>query len=313
MKTSDLVYYRNHLQGWQPDPPGWAARNHLQNLIEYVRVNSVQVGNTAEQMSAHLARVTQGVNDFYNTVQSLDRQLAALIKDSEQALYASTDEAWQLLPLTENTEKILTRRLNHVPEELEAMTALIKTATDWRCPGMILRPAQESFVDDLVALDPLYLVDIRQDLLRPAQSRFNEQYQRRLRLYTHEPREPNMLAHLPQQQMGLIFVWNYLNYVPLSVLFQYLESFVQLLRPGGIAVFTFNDCDRGHGVALSEQHFMSYTPGHLIKNRVQELGLEITHCVNAQADLSWMAVRRPGEIASLRGGQNLAKIVVSSK
>lgn len=313
MKTSDLVYYRNHLQGWHPDPWCWGARNHLQNLIEYVRVYPVQVGNTAEQLGAHLARVTQGVNDYHDTVQALDRQLATLIHDSEQTLYAASDEAWRLQPLTENTEKILSRTLNHDRADLAAMITVIKTAADWRCPGMVLRPGRESFVEQLVALDPLYLVDIRQDLLEPAHTRFNSQYQRRLRLYEHDPRQPNMLSHLPQSQMGLIFAWNYLNYVPLTVLYQYLEAFAALLRPGGVAVFTFNDCDRGHGVALAEQHFMSYTPGHLVHNRVRELGLEITRSVTAQADLTWMAVRRPGEITSLRGGQSLAKIVARSK
>lgn len=313
MKTSDLVYYRNHLYDWHPDPWCWGARNHLQNLIEYVRVNPVQIGNTAEQLGAHLARVTQGANDYYDTVQALDRQLTALIRDSEQELYRDSDEAWHLLPLTENTEKILTRTLNHHAEDLEAMMAVIKTAADWRCPGMVLRPSCEQFVEHLVALDPLYLVDIRQDLLMPARTRFNEQYQRRLRLYEHDPRQPFMLSHLPQAQMGLIFAWNYFNYVPLTVLYQYLEAVASLLRPGGVAVFTFNDCDRGHGVALAEQHFMSYTPGHLVQNRVRELGLEITHLVTAQADLTWMAVRRPGEITSLRGGQSLAKIVARSK
>jgi hypothetical protein len=313
MNTSDLVYYRNHIRDWHPDPAAWGARNHLQNLIEYVKTNSIQLGNCSDQLSAHLARVTQGVNDYFDTAKAMQRQLESMIAEQEVALYAACDEAWRLLPLTENTEKILARGLAHESDDLESIMAMIKVAADWRCPGMILRPGQESFVQHLVALDPLYLVDIRLDLLNPALQRFNEQYQNRLRCYQHDPTQPVMLNHLPQAQMGLIFAWNYLNYVPLSVMYQYLDSFAQLLRPGGLAVFTFNDCDHGHGVALAEQNFMSYTPGHLVVNRVRELGLQVVQHHRARGDLSWMAVQQPGEISSLRGGQTLAKIVVRPK
>lgn len=313
MKTSDLVYYRNHLHDWQPDPWCWAARNHLQNLIEYVRTNPIQVGDSQQQLSAHLARVTQGVNDYNDTVQALDRQLVTMIGDSEQTLYEASDQAWHTLPETESTDYVLNRTLNHEPQDLEPMLSLIKSAADWRCAGMVLRPARERFVEDLVALDPLYLVDWRQDLLLDARARFHEQYQRRLRLYEHDPRTSPMLSHLPQAQMALIFAWNYLNYVPLTVLYQYLDSFADLLRPGGLAVFTFNDCDRGHGVALAEHYFMSYTPGHLVKNHVHKLGLETVCHQIGRGDLAWMAVKKPGTVSSQRGGQSLAKIVVRSK
>lgn len=313
MKTSDLVHYRNHLQDWQPDPTCWAARNHLQNLIQYVQTNPIAVSNTSEQLTAHLARITQGVNDYWDTVKSLDRQLATMIGDSEQALYQASAQAWQSMPDTEPTQYILSRSLNHDPIDLEPMLALAKSWADWRWPGMVIRPALEPFVDHLVALDPLYLVDIRQDLLTPAVSKFHPQYQRRLRTYQHDPRLPKMFQDLPQAQMGLILAWNYLNYVPLAVLYQYLEAFANLLRPGGLALFTFNDCDRGHGVALAEQNFMTYTPGHLLTNRVHELGLTVEVHVVARGDLTWMAVKKPGALSSLRGTQTLAKIVVQSK
>jgi SAM-dependent methyltransferase len=313
MNPSELVYYRNHVRDWHPDPACWAARSHLQNLIEYVKTHPMQLGNNAEQLSAHLARITQGVNDYFDTIKNIQRQLESVIAEHEKVLYAASDEAWRLLPLTENTEKILTRRLAHESEDLEALMSVIKTAADWRCPGLVLRPSRETFVQDLVALDPLYLVDIRLDLLEPARMCFNEQYQRRLRFYEHDPNQSNMLNHLPQAQMGLIFAWNYLNYCPLTVIYQYLESFWHLLRPGGVAVFTFNDCDHGHGVGLAEQHFMSYTPGHLVANRARELGFEIMQHVTARGDLTWMTIRQPGGIVSLRGGQTLAKLVARSK
>ena len=69
---------------------------------------------------------------------------------------------------------------------------------------MILRPAQEKFIEDLVPLDPLYLVDQHSDLLQPAIDAFNPGYQRRLRPYViNDWKDQEILAAIPTNQFGL--------------------------------------------------------------------------------------------------------------
>jgi hypothetical protein len=119
------------------------------------------------------------------------------------------------------------------------------------------------------------------------------------------------LSELPINQFGLIFAYNYFNYKPIKVLKWYLDSMWQQLRPGGVAVFTFNDCDFAQGVLLSEQNFMCYTPGTEVVSHASSIGFEILDRHRGQGDLAWLEIKKPGEIESIRGGQTLAKIVAN--
>jgi hypothetical protein len=101
----------------------------------------------------------------------------------------------------------------------------------------------------------------------------------------------------------------FFNFRPFEVLKKYLTEIYQKLRPGGMFVLTFNDCDRDKGVMLVEQHFCCYTPGYLIRELAQSLGYEILFSWTDQGPTTWLELRKPGEFESLRGGQSLAKIL----
>jgi hypothetical protein len=175
---------------------------------------------------------------------------------------------------------------------------------------MIIRPGRETFINDLLALDPLYLVDESHDLLQPAMNQFNEQFQQRLRPYTIQERSGEaILGQLPKSQFGLVFAYNFFNFRPFEVLRQYLTEIYQKLKPGGMLVMTFNDCDRAKAVMLVEQHYCCYTPGYLVRELAQSLGYEIAFSWTDQGPTTWLELRKPGEQYSLRGGQALAKIM----
>lgn len=209
---------------------------------------------------------------------------------------------------------VLDRRLAMPNDVRERLRATLAKNQHWRWPGMIVRPGLESFVDDMVAMDPLYMVDVDLNLLKPALNRFHPNYQQRVAKYsiTEQLGQP-ILANLPQGQMGYCFLFNYLNYRPLELVQQWLDELWHLMRPGGRILFTYNDCDRPHGISLAEKNFMAYTPGGAIREHAQNLGFEIIDQGYAPADVSWMELLRPGELTSRRGSQTLAKILARSK
>ena len=53
-------------------------------------------------------------------------------------------------------------------------------------------------------------------------------------------------------------------------------------------MFTFNDCDTAHGVALAEDSDMSYTPARKIKEHVGLLGFEILPNYESDRDVFCM-------------------------
>jgi len=180
----------------------------------------------------------------------------------------------------------------------------------WKYPAMIIRPGLESFVDDMVGCDPLYLVDLSYDFLRPALERYNEKYQSRIRTYVvREDLDSQILKQLPDAQFGIVAAFNYFNFRPFEIIKKYLEEIYQKLRPGGVFLFSFNDCDRRSAVELVERFYCCYTPGHLVRELINTVGYEITYSWNDEGPTTWIEIRKSGQIESLRGGQALAKIL----
>jgi len=310
MKLSELVGYLNLLESNELASDYYVAVKKFHEIGHVVANHAVQID---EYSSAFAEKINAITREFQHAQTALDdlksnvrRQIAAL----EPVQYQASQQLYEQEMCYETNEYILNRRLAIDADSRLLLTGRLLQYTDWRLPGMIIRPGIEKFIEDLVPLDPLYVVDQHVDLMQPAVQAFTPEYQRRLRPYVIDDyKHVDALWQLPANQFGLIFAYNYFNYKPMKVVCQYLDSMFARLRPGGVAIFTYNDCDWAHGVALAEKNFMCYTPGREIQSHCNQLGFEILSVNRGQGDVSWMEIRRPGEIESVRGGQSLAKIV----
>jgi SAM-dependent methyltransferase len=213
----------------------------------------------------------------------------------------------------ETPDYILSRQ-SYIDAETElVMRSRLQNYSSWQHPGMIVRPGLEKFIDDMVSFDPLYIVDQHYDLLKPAMNQYPEEYQRRLRTYVVTERiDRDMLDKIPNNQFGICFVYNYFNFRPFEFIKKYIEEIYQKLKPGGVLIMTFNDCDRAKAVMLVEQHYACYTPGNLLQNMAHRVGFETIFTWHNNGPTTWLELRKPGTLTSLRGGQTLAKIVHKS-
>lgn len=314
MKLSEVVAYRNHLASLDFEPHCAPAVRFLEGVAHTVTAHDLQISNRASDLKHNFDTVQQSINDFQDTVSSLKRQLDTIIHDMEPDYYRESYRLYEQEMCFETNEYILNRKMSIDPDSQIILQTRLRSYGDWRVPGMIFRPAREPYTEDMVPLDPLYLVDHNIELLQPCVSQFTPEYQRRLRQYVVDDyQQGSILHHLPSNQFGTVFAYNYFNYKPLEVIKRYLIEIYMKLRPSGVLMFTFNDCDRAHGVALAEQHFMCYTPGHAIKSFAEDLGFEVLYQYNGPGDINWIELRKPGELTTLRGGQTLAKIVARPK
>jgi SAM-dependent methyltransferase len=207
-------------------------------------------------------------------------------------------------------ESILNNRLPINKETQDFIMNRIIRYSNWKSTTMILRPSLEPWMHKMVASDPLYLVDENYDLLTPIMSQFNEAYQRRLHPYViREDQEQDILWQLPDDQFSLILAWNYFNHKPFEIVRRYLSELYKKIKPGGILLMTYNDCDRWPGVKAVEAGTGLYTPGVLIQGVAESLGFEQHFIYHYDGPWTWVEYRKPGEWRSLRGGQTLAKIV----
>jgi SAM-dependent methyltransferase len=319
MKLSELVAYRNHLSGFDVDNIQYTARRKLEEIVYNVKNSVIQPRAFTQTLDEDQSRVVDSFGHFSSTLAELISELDGMIDTAEKTQYAEStrlynEEIARYGRLDEPTNKkvnqhILDRRMPMTPDVQQMISNRIKSYADWKYPGLIIRPGVETFVSDLVALDPLYVVDYSTELLQPALSGFPEEYQRRLRTYEQDPRSPNVLTTMPDNQFGLCLAFNFFEFTPLEVVEQYLKSIFNKLRPGGVLAMTFNDCDRAHCVALVEKNFCFYTPGRRVTAIAKAIGYRQMFSWTDTNNLTWLELRKPGELSSNRGGQTLAKIV----
>ena len=175
---------------------------------------------------------------------------------------------------------------------------------------MVLGARRETFIEDMVPMDPLYLVDHDRELINVAVSPFTQEYQRRLRPYViNDWKDTEIFTALPSNQFGLVFAYNYFNWKPIEMIEKFLTEIYQKLRPGGALVFTYNECDKWQGVGAVENAWMCYTPGSRIQTIARNLGYKIIEQCTGAGDIAWFEMHKPGEVRSLRGGQVLAKVI----
>jgi SAM-dependent methyltransferase len=282
----------------------------IEKITHLVGNQNIQVAEFNQQLCKRQLDIQQAFDNFEKDLDSLKLELKKIIEVAEKPWFAESYRLYEEEMIHETTKYILGRRAEIDSDTEKFYRTRIVRYNDWKHPAMILRPGMEPYIHELLASDPLYLVDEHYDLLRPAIEQFNEQYQTRLRPYTiNERNSEKILEKLPNNQFGLVFAYNFFNFRPFEVIKKYFTEIYEKLRPGGFLVITFNDCDRPKGVMLVEQHFCCYTPGYLVRELAQTIGYEIAFSWTDQGPSTWLELRKPGQFESLRGGQALAKVI----
>lgn len=310
MKLSEIVAYLNLLDRHDTDIECRDTMRKFEGVYHVVKNHPMQLGSMSDKLGRIYQSIDNSMREFTDQVLDLRSQLEQE-RDSQEPEYLRESRRWfdHEQPF-ETNQYILNRRLVADDNSNILIRSHLRNYADWRLPGMILRPGKDTFIEDLVPLDPLYLVDHHQELLSPSILNFNPEYQRRLRPYIIDDRGTGaVLDKLPNDQFGFVFAYNFFNYKPLDLISKYLDELYQKLRPGGVVLMTYNNCDRAQGAGLAERNFMCYTPRRHILAHAESIGLECIFMHDGEGDLSWVEFRKPGNITSLRGGQTLAKIV----
>lgn len=311
MKLSSLIAYRNLIDKLSPQDTDIMIRSHIGPLMHTIDNHEIQFPDIFDQLENDYQSIHNSFEKFIATSKKIRNEMQLLIDQLETDYYFNSVKSYH--PEYDSTEYILNRKCELTENTQDYIRGRFKLYSDWHHAAMVIRPAQENWIEDLVGSDPLYLLDSNLDLLEPAKNRFSTEYQRRLRTYAIDENADKILEQLPDEQFGLAVAFYYFNFKPLEYISKYLEEMFIKLKPGGTAIVTFNDCDTAGGVQLVERNFMCYTPGWIIKNLVHNLGFEIVQKYYLDTANVWLELRKPGKLNSIRGGQSLARIVAKSK
>ena len=320
MTLSRLVALRNHLDTIDTDPVSKNTLRQLEGIISDIDSYEQNFGGVQEQLIDNCNDISRSFDSFNDTLISLKTLINANIAVWGDHYYKKTSDIYRQVAERNRGQPVVQEEPS-LPADVESyLQTRLSRYADWHYPGAIIRPNSSRWIENLVALDPLYLIDTSYDLVRPSLAEFNEQYQNRLRFYPLQEDIPiksslerqgttGFSPKLPVNQFWIVFAYNFFNYKPLHIIIQYLDWVYTLLRPGGNFVFTFNDCDKWGGVDLAERHFAAYTPKKIVFENCQEIGFTITNCYDINGASAWVELAKPGAVETRRGGQSLAKIV----
>jgi len=313
MKLSDIVAYLNLLDSLDVLGECGMAVSKLNHITHVVCEHAEQDQTASRSISQTFDDLSNTIVKFSAQIENLKQNLRQEIAQREQVYLSDSLNVYREEMIYDDPDMILKRRLAiDVDDDIRLRTHL-KNLTDWRIPGMIIRPGLENYIEDMVPMDPLYVLDHDPELMRPAIGKFTPEYQRRLREYVINDWSDNaILGKLPNDQFGVIFAYHYFNHKPMPIICKFLNEFYEKLRPGGSVIMTYNNCDLAYGVARAERAWMLYTPRRLIEQHAIDIGFELTEAYDGKGDVSWLEFRKPGDVTSIRGGQTLAKIVAKT-
>lgn len=310
MELHDLVALRNQLEPLTANTAKIFADRQLNKIVYWV--------NEAHEFSANTQIVLDQINNLSQHFQDIDKNLSDLkqnlntaIQNSERKMYL---DSYKNYKMSANQESVVdlsgSKRLIVNQDDRSLYQSRLGRYSQWQYPGMIIRPGRESFIDLMVSFQPLYLVDHSQYLIDMATDKFNDLYKQRLRQYVIKDFSTTpALDLLPSNQFGLILAYGYFNWRPMELIVDYLEQIHDKLRAGGSVIFTFNNCDYPEAVKLAANQGASYVPGRALKEAIISLDYEIEYEYTNQAAVTWLELKKPGKLSSIKAAPTLAKII----
>jgi hypothetical protein len=311
MKLSRLITYKHMVDGLSVNHVTDEIERLLQHVETDLAIQNIDFENIKQRVSSNKKMVLSTLNTIDKDIQLFKKELAKFLEDIERPYYTRSVDMYKE-GINDTADYILDRhsfkKLLYEQETFDFFQHRVRSHASWQWPALEIRPALGEVTDALTACDPLYLVDLNDDLFKVVKKMWTPEYQRRLRYYTINEQDRKIFHQLPQAQFGLVVAVDFLNFRPLELIERYLTEIFGLLRPGGMAIFTYNNCDFPIGVDNFENSYYCYTPGRQIKEISTKIGFKIASSFDLENNVSWLELKRPGTRSSLKGGQTLGKI-----
>jgi SAM-dependent methyltransferase len=296
-------------------------RNQLANAIEVstlnieIEKNCTRLLNLTTDIDEDLAQgIIEIANDhrdigllYQRDCDKLKNLLASVQDKINQLSLQFFAENYQLELRYFDPDSIRVARSIKKDEEFEqVLIQRINLYSNWQYPALEIGCRDGQWTKLLVASDPLYIADVFPDFLSSAIQQFPPLYQGRVRKYLIH--DFYKISNLPKNQLGLIFSYNFFNYLSIDSIKQLLIQSMEWLRPGGTILFTYNNADLPAAAAYAENYFMTYVPESILIPMAESIGFETVFIYNCEPAYSIIELRKPGTLKSIKVGQTAGEI-----
>jgi SAM-dependent methyltransferase len=273
--------------------------HNIKNLVSVSLDNEIFIDTTVDYYNNLINLAQQPLAELTKKIDAINTQ----INEITHRLFYNNYELEELYSSVENDR--IARKI-HIGKEVEdIIRQRIWINTNWKYPALEIGCRDGEWTREMVAADPLYVVDHHHEFLNAAVKQFTPEYQRRIRPYHLNNHD---LSILPQDQFGFIFSWGYFNYVSIDTIKKYLQQIMKLLRPGGLFLFSYNDGDTPTGAAMAESFSQTYLPKSALILLCQSMGFEIENVIDPANGISLLEIKRPGTLHTIKAHQVLGEM-----
>lgn len=171
--------------------------------------------------------------------------------------------------------------------------------------------------DGLSGGEPLYVCDFNAESMQRCVLKFTPEYQNKICQYVIND---NDFSALPQEQFSFILCWNMFNYATIKVIETYLKELTKLLRPGGVILLSYNNCDLTESMLITEISATSYMPKRHLLQLCDKLGFEFLDSYDLINDIdlipytniSWIEIKKPGKLETVKAHTVLGQIIIKN-
>lgn len=280
----------------------------LTDVLTDLNTHEFDADNLKERIEGNHLEVLKNLEDMSDNLNRFREKLQQVVDDLEKPYYEKSKDIYKM-NLAQSTEQKMDRHIFNDLLANESSTKFLYDRigyyVDVRYPGLQLGPGYGEITNQLVSLNPVYLMDDSEAMFKAIKGWREPAYQRRLRYYIVDDNHNDPLNELPQNQLGLIVAVNWFNFRTVKVIKKYLESMMKALRPGGVVVFTYNNCNYPKGVDKVDERYYCYTTDTQIKQMCIQLGYDIIKSFDKGYDeldmgISWLEIKKPGTRNTIR-------------
>lgn len=296
-------------------------RNQLANALEFTALNNeleknysrlLNLTNEIDQdlsINIHsLANEHLAIKNLFERDQTQVQTLLTAIQEKINQLstqFFAENYQFELKNLDADTIRRM-RNFRKDDEFEQVLLQRINLFSNWQYPALEIGCRDGEWTKYLVASDPLYIADVFEEFLSSAVKQFPQLYQGRVRKYLIK--DFYKITNLPKNQFGLIFSYNFFNYLSVDSIKQFLIQAIEWLRPGGTMIFTYNNADLPAAASYAENYFMTYVPESILIPLAESIGFEVTYVYNSEPAYSIIEISKPGNLKSIKIGQTVGEI-----
>lgn len=313
MKLSDILQQKAMIDSWDADKELSALNDKITLIKKDIEdIQLTDLTSNLDSVNESINYLVHDMNALQSNIEFLKSQASELMQAMVPAPLAESYERYDERKDWFNEEYAETLRgLDQFANNEEAchkFHTLVAKFASWKYPTLYIRPNSTHFLDALKASDILYVMD-QCDITKWLKQNTEPNFFKAIRFKLIDEDKETFIQHVyPPHQMGFILMEHFLHFKPLEVIKQYLSECMSLLRPGGHLLFTYNNCDLPSGARNFEKDLYCYTPGKMLRLICEAMGYEVIDDTMTDR-VSWLCLKKPGEIETLKGGKCLGQIM----